>query len=97
MTVPVVGALLIFSLMIGPPAAARSFTHRPGLAMALSVVIALITVWVAIAAAYIYNWPVGFFVGMIAALSYGIGRGWAAWRRRQVRPVSSRSLATAPR
>ncbi len=26
MTVPVVGALLIFSLMIGPPAAARSFT-----------------------------------------------------------------------
>ena len=29
MTVPVVGALLIFSLMIGPPAAARSFTDRP--------------------------------------------------------------------
>ena len=29
MTVPVVGALLIFSLMIGPPAAARSFTSRP--------------------------------------------------------------------
>ena len=31
MTVPVVGALLIFSLMIGPPAAARSLTSaRPG-------------------------------------------------------------------
>ena len=29
MTVPVVGALLIFSLMIGPPAAARSLTSRP--------------------------------------------------------------------
>ena len=29
MTVPVVGTLLIFSLMIGPPAAARSFTDRP--------------------------------------------------------------------
>ena len=28
MTVPVVGALLIFSLMIGPPAAARSLTSR---------------------------------------------------------------------
>ena len=49
MTVPVVGALLIFSLMIGPPAAARSFTDRPLLAMALSVVIALVTVWSAIA------------------------------------------------
>src|SRR5271166_2208508 len=37
MTVPVVGTLLIFSLMIGAPAAARSFTDRPTLAMALSV------------------------------------------------------------
>src|SRR5258708_4073494 len=49
MTVPVVGALLIFSLMIGPPAAARSLTSRPVLAMILSVVIALVTAWVAIA------------------------------------------------
>ena len=40
MTVPVVGTALIFSLMIGPPAAARSFTARPGVALALSVAIA---------------------------------------------------------
>jgi zinc/manganese transport system permease protein len=81
MTVPVVGALLIFSLMIGPPAAARSVTSRPLLAMLLSVGIALLTVWFAIAAAYLYNWPVGFCVGSLSALSYGLGRGWAAWRR----------------
>jgi len=80
MTVPVVGALLIFSLMIGPPAAARSLTSRPVLAMILSVVIALITVWAAIAASYLYNWPVGVFVGLLAALAYGIGRTWTAWR-----------------
>jgi zinc/manganese transport system permease protein len=81
MTVPVVGALLIFSLMIGPPAAARSFTSRPVLAMALSVVIALVTVWAAIAASYLYNWPIGFFVGALGAVAYGVGRAWAAWRR----------------
>jgi zinc/manganese transport system permease protein len=87
MTVPVVGALLIFSLMIGPPAAARSLTSRPLLAMVLSVVIALVTVWAAIALSYQYNWPVGFFVGILGALSYGAGRGWAAWRRaRATRP-----------
>jgi len=85
MTVPVVGALLIFSLMIGPPAAARSLTSRPLLAMCLSVVIALVTVWAAIAASYVYNWPVGFFVGVLGALSYGIGRGWAAWQRTRTR------------
>jgi len=85
MTVPVVGALLIFSLMIGPPAAARSLTSRPLLAMCLSVVIALITVWAAIALSYQYNWPVGFFVGVLGALSYGLGRGWAAWQRTRTR------------
>jgi zinc/manganese transport system permease protein len=81
MALPVVGALLIFSLMIGPPAAARSFTSNPYLAMALSVVIAIATVWAAIAASYTSNWPVGFFVGVIGAFCYAVGRCWAAWRR----------------
>ncbi len=80
MTVPVVGTLLIFSLMIGAPAAARSITDRPLAAMALSVAIALITVWSAIAASYTTNYPVGFFVGSISAGAYALGRGWAAWR-----------------
>ena len=89
MTVPVVGALLFFSLMIGPPAAARSLTSRPLLAMVLSVVIALVIVWAAIAASYLWNWPVGFFVGTLGAASYGAGRGWAAWRRsRAARPAA---------
>lgn len=81
MTVPVVGALLIFSLMVGPPAAGRSFTSRPPVAIGLSVVIALLTVWASIALSYWTNWPVGFFVGTLSALVYGVGRGWSAWRR----------------
>jgi zinc/manganese transport system permease protein len=81
MALPVVGALLIFSLMIGPPAAARSVTDSPYLAIGLSVIIALATVWAAIAASYTTNWPVGFFVGAIGAFCYAAGRGWAAWRR----------------
>ena len=85
MTVPVVGALLIFSLMIGPAAAARSVTSRPLAAMLLSVAIALVTVWISIAASYLYNWPVGFFVGALGALSYGAGRAWAAIRTRSAR------------
>jgi len=73
MTVPVVGALLMFSLMIGPVAAARSVTARPGLALALSVAIALVTVWLSIALSYRTNWPLGFFVGIGGALFYLIG------------------------
>jgi zinc/manganese transport system permease protein len=94
-TVPVVGALLIFSLMIGPPAAARSLTSRPVLALLLAVVIALGTVWAAIALSYQYNWPVGFFVGVLGALSYAVGRGMAAWQR--ARPAVTPALAARPR
>ena len=81
MALPVVGALLIFSLMIGPPAAARSFTDTPALAIGLSVVIAIGTVWAAIAASYQTNWPVGFFVGALGAVWYAVGRAATAWRR----------------
>jgi zinc/manganese transport system permease protein len=96
MTVPVVGALLIFSLMIGPPAAARSFTSRPALAMVLSVVIALVTVWAAIAASYLYNWPIGFFVGALGALAYGVGRAWAAWRRTRTARATPAAMSPVP-
>jgi zinc/manganese transport system permease protein len=82
MTVPVVGTLLIFSVMIGAPAAARSFTDRPHVAIGLSVAIALLVVWASLAASYETNYPVGFFVGVLSAASYALGRMWAAWSAR---------------
>jgi zinc/manganese transport system permease protein len=93
MALPVVGALLIFSLMIGPPAAARSFTDRPALAIGFSVAIALGTVWAAIAASYQTNWPVGFFVGALGAVWYAVGRIAAAWRRSRRRARAARAHA----
>ena len=87
MTVPVVGTALIFSLMIGPAAAARAFTTRPITAIALSIAIALIITWAAIALSYQTNWPVGFYVGVISAMSYAAGRTWTyAHRRWTARP-----------
>jgi zinc/manganese transport system permease protein len=95
MALPVVGALLIFSLMIGPPAAARSVTSRPLLAMGLSVVLAVVTVWVAIAVSYQTNWPIGFFVGTIGAACYAAGRGWTALRSRRLRRSQASALPPA--
>ncbi len=86
MAVPVVGSLLIFSLLISPAAAARSFTNRPLHAVALSVLFALGTVWAAIAVSYLTNLPIGFFVGALGSLTYAAGRGWAAWRQSPRRP-----------
>ncbi len=79
-TVPVVGTTLIFSLMIGPPAGARAFTARPVAALALSIGIAVLTVWVAIALSFQTDWPTGFFVGVAGAVSYAAGRLWRLTR-----------------
>jgi len=88
LTLPVVGALLIFSLMIGPPAAARSLTANPLAAMGLSIILAVLTVWVAIAASFETNWPIGFFVGTGGAVCYAAGRLLAWWRASRNRRVS---------
>jgi zinc/manganese transport system permease protein len=96
MTVPVVGALLMFALMIGPAAAARSFVKRPSLAIVLAVAIALVTVWIGIAASYHTNWPLGFYVGVIAAGFFLIGSGWTAVRRRWPTRQPGSVLAPVP-
>jgi zinc/manganese transport system permease protein len=81
MTVPVVGALLIFTLMIGPPAAARCFSDRAGVAMGLSIAIALSTIWGALACSFSTNWPVGFYVGAYSAAWFLAARIFVAARR----------------
>jgi zinc/manganese transport system permease protein len=80
MALPVVGALLVFSLMIGPPTTARFVTDRPVVAMTVSAALGLVTVWASITASFWSNWPIGFFVGTFAAVWYLIGRGFARWR-----------------
>jgi zinc/manganese transport system permease protein len=74
MALPVVGALLVFSLMVGPAAAARTLTDRPVLAIMVSVGLSLLTVWISIVLSYLSDWPVGFFVGVTGAILYGAGR-----------------------
>jgi zinc/manganese transport system permease protein len=74
LTVPVVGALLTFSLTVGPPAAARLLVRRPFQALVLSMVLAVGTLWVSVAASYQTNLPVGFFVGVLSAVVYVVAR-----------------------
>ena len=83
MSVPVVGALLMFSLLVGPPAAARLFSANPLRAIPLSVGLALLVVWASIAAAYLSSLPVGFFVTLGSAVLYGAGRVALTLRERR--------------
>ena len=94
MTVPVVGAFLMFTLMIAPAAAARCLTDRPGRALALSAAIALGVVWLAIAASFESNWPIGFFVGTLGAFAFVSARAVQHVRIRP-KPMRHSSLRLA--
>jgi zinc/manganese transport system permease protein len=96
LTVPVVGTLLVFSLMIGPPAAARSFTNRPGIALILAMGISLVSVWTAIAASYTTDYPIGFYVGAISAAWYTAARIWTATRHRYPSALSALTATSRP-
>lgn len=82
MVLPVVGALLVFSLTVGPASAARAFSDRPLAAALWSVAISVVTVWIAIVCSYLSNWPVGFFVGALGVVSYVSGRLYGQRGRR---------------
>jgi zinc/manganese transport system permease protein len=88
LAVPVVGALLTFSLMIGPAAAARLVTSRAPLALALSVAFSVGTLWASVASSYWTNLPIGFFVGTVSAAIYlaaRVGTRLASRTRRRSR------------
>uniref|UniRef100_UPI002602AAD9 metal ABC transporter permease n=1 Tax=Acidocella sp. TaxID=50710 RepID=UPI002602AAD9 len=72
--VPVTGALLVFSLMLGPGAAAARLCASPARGMALALALALGLAWGALALAWASGWPMGFFTGTGAAALYLLAR-----------------------
>lgn len=78
----VMGALLSTALLIGPAATAIHLTRRLGVAIAVSVVLALVDTWLGILLAYdSFNWPpagrgwpVSFFVVAVMVVAYSLGQ-----------------------
>jgi len=69
-TSQITGALLVFSLLVTPAAAAHRITARPGLGLLLSVSIALVVSWAGVVLAYYTAYPVGFYVTSLAFAVY---------------------------
>lgn len=66
MAVQAVGTLLLFALVVTPAATALMLTARPILAMAVSAVIGLISVWAGLALSAMFNLPPSFVIVTIA-------------------------------
>jgi zinc/manganese transport system permease protein len=65
-TSQITGALLVFALLVAPAAAAQALTPRPGLSLVLSVVFALLVIWIGLGISYFSIYPLGFFVTTLA-------------------------------
>jgi zinc/manganese transport system permease protein len=78
--VQVVGVLLIFTLLVAPPATACYLTARPLRALGLAAALALAQTWVGIGATYAIdgtfnaNWPVSFTISTTSVLAYLLAR-----------------------
>jgi zinc/manganese transport system permease protein len=74
----IVGILLVFSLMVGPPATAQRLVTGLWSGLALSAGIALAEAWLGLAIAYYTDWPVSFCIALLSALAYFLSR--SNWR-----------------
>jgi zinc/manganese transport system permease protein len=68
-TAEITGALLVFALLVTPPATAQQVTSRPGRGLALSVALALGVTWLGLGISYFSPYPVGFWV---TSMSFGL-------------------------
>jgi zinc/manganese transport system permease protein len=66
----VVGALLIFALLVTPAATALRLTSRPFLGMLLSSLLALVITWIGLTIAFYTPYPVSFLISALAFLLY---------------------------
>lgn len=66
----ITGVLLVFTLLVLPPATAQRLTTRPGRALALAVVLASVTTWAALAIAFYSPYPIGFWLSTLAFAEY---------------------------
>jgi zinc/manganese transport system permease protein len=66
----IVGVLLVFTLMVGPAAAAMNLTRRLPLAIALSAALALAEAWGGLTLAYYTDWPTSFWITALSGIVF---------------------------
>ena len=77
----IVGILLVFALMVGPPATAQRLVTGLWSGVALSAVLALAEAWLGLVIAYYTDWPVSFCIATLSALGYFVASGIASSRQ----------------
>jgi zinc/manganese transport system permease protein len=73
-TAQITGVLLVFALLVAPPATAQQITPRIGPSLVLTVILGVAITWIGLALAYFYDYPVGFYITSMAFGVYLVAR-----------------------
>jgi zinc/manganese transport system permease protein len=66
----IVGVLLVFTLMVGPPAAAQRLTTGLWRGLVVSAALALGEAWLGLVIAFYTDWPVSFCIALLSSAGY---------------------------
>ncbi len=80
----ITGTLLVFALLVAPPATAQLMTGRPVAGLLLSAMIALVVTWLSLMLAFYWPYPIGFFVTTLAFAAYVVTRLLTSRRARRL-------------
>jgi zinc/manganese transport system permease protein len=85
-TSQITGSLLVFALLVLPPATAQVITGRPLMGVGLSVALGVAVTWVGLVMAYYTPYPTGAFITTLSFGAYVLARSvrWFAGRARSL-------------
>ncbi len=71
-SLPAVGGLLIYSLVVNPAAAALQLTHRFRVLLVLSAFFGVLSCWAGLAASWLWNLPAGASIVIASTIVFGL-------------------------
>jgi zinc/manganese transport system permease protein len=95
-TAQITGVLLVFALLVAPPATAQLITPRIGASLILSVTLGVLITWTGLGLAYFFNYPAGFYITSVAFGLYFVARVARAVVDRPLHVRRARRVADVP-
>jgi len=71
----ITGSLLVFALLVLPPATSQVLTGRPLLGIGISVALGVAVTWAGLVMAYYTPYPTGAFITTLSFVAYVVARG----------------------
>lgn len=92
-SLPTIGGLLIFSLIVNPAAAAYQLTYNLKLMFLISALLAVLSGWLGLWVSYVFDWPSGATIIVTSSMIFAIATIFSPKRRIKDLKIDNESTA----